>query len=382
MLPIMPVIANYHRENVNFKCHLPCKESLKRLFRNANWAHYIDPDNYKHVSYSHTGRPRTTWAHYIDPDNHKHSSYEGGHVPALRFGGDETEQATDILGRVMDMILSQLKVERTALKAVEWSLWEIMDNVSNHAESPVGGFVQATAYKNQNQVEFVVADGGIGIPRSMNERNHEQALRKAIDEGVTRDVEKNAGNGLYGSYRVASLSGGIFEIHSARGSLTCKPENGEIVPRQEKIPYAGTSVRCRINTGDSTLLNKALQFKGKTHDPFYDHIERRYEDNTGHLIFHVKEEAQRDLGSRRSGERIRNMIENLLRERRPIILDFNGISIISSSFSDEVFGRLFVEMGPRDFMKRIAMRNVDPTIEGLIDRAIVQRTRLDNGGAG
>jgi len=73
------------------------------------------------------------------------------------------------------------------------------------------------------------------------------------------------------------------------------------------------------------------------------------------------------------------MIENLLREHRPVIIDFDGVGVVSSSFADEVFGRLFVEMGPRAFMIRIQMRNVDPTVEGLIDRAIMQRTRLGNG---
>ena len=73
------------------------------------------------------------------------------------------------------------------------------------------------------------------------------------------------------------------------------------------------------------------------------------------------------------------MLDNLLRERRTIVLDFSGVGVISSSFADEVFGRLFVEMGPRAFMTRIEMRHVDPTVEGLIDRAIVQRTKLGNG---
>ena len=73
------------------------------------------------------------------------------------------------------------------------------------------------------------------------------------------------------------------------------------------------------------------------------------------------------------------MLENLLRERRTIVLDFSGVGVISSSFADEVFGRLFVEMGPRAFMTRIEMHHVDPTVEGLIDRAIVQRTKLGNG---
>lgn len=99
------------------------------------------------------------------------------------------------------------------------------------------------------------------------------------------------------------------------------------------------------------------------------------------MIFDVKNEAQRDTGSRQGGKRIRGMIENLLRENRPLVLDFDGVGVISSSFADEAFGRLFVEMGPRAFMSRIEMRNVDPTVEGLIDRAIMQRARLDNGDA-
>ena len=73
------------------------------------------------------------------------------------------------------------------------------------------------------------------------------------------------------------------------------------------------------------------------------------------------------------------MIENLLREHRPVLIDFDGVGVISSSFADKVFGRLFVEMGLRAFMTRIQMHNVDPTVEGLIDRAIMQRTRLGNG---
>ena len=40
------------------------------------------------------------------------------------------------------------------MKAVEWALWEIMDNVVNHSQSPVGGFVQATAYKKQIELNL------------------------------------------------------------------------------------------------------------------------------------------------------------------------------------------------------------------------------------
>ena len=357
MLPLMPIIADYRKKGVSFQLIEPQDDNLQRLFFNTNWAHYIDPDK------------------------HDRTSHEGGHVPALRFGDDGTSAIDEILAKVMNLILGQLETDRATLKAVEWSLGEIMDNVVNHSQSQVGGFVQATAYKGSNQVEFVVADAGIGIPGSMNISNHAEAIRQAINEGVTRDKNQNAGNGLYGSYRVATLSGGRFEINSLKGSLFCREIDGEIVNRSNPVPYCGTSVRCGINVSDPELLGKALRFKGRSHDPPYDYIERKFENEEGELIFSVKDEAQRDTGSRQGGKRIRGMIENLLREHRPFIIDFDGVGVISSSFADEVFGRLFVEMGPRTFMTRIQMRNVDPTVEGLIDRAIMQRTRLGNGDA-
>ena len=357
MLPLMPIIADYRKKGVGFQLIVPQDDNLQRLFFNTNWAHYIDSDKYDRTP------------------------HEGRHVPALRFGDDGTSAIDEILAKVMNLILGQLETDRTTLKAVEWSLGEIMDNVVNHSQSPVGGFVQATAYKTSNRVEFVVADAGIGIPGSMNISDHAQAIRQAINEGVTRDKNQNAGNGLYGSYRVATLSGGQFEINSLRGSLFCKEHEGEIVSRGNPIPYCGTSVRCGINVSDPELLGKALKFKGRSHDPPYDYIERTFESEEGELIFNIKDEAQRDTGSRQGGKRIRGMLENLLRENRPVVLDFNGVGVISSSFADEVFGRLFVEMGPRAFMSRIQMRNVDPTVEGLIDRAIMQRTRLGNGNA-
>lgn len=189
MLPMLPIIANYRKENVNFSLILPQSEKLRRLFVNTNWAHHINPEEY-------------------NP-----SSHEGDHVPALQF--EDIENQDVILDRVMTMALSQLNTDRSTLKAVEWSLGEIMDNVPNHAQSPVGGFVQATVYKDA--VEFVVSDAGIGIPRSIQEDDPVTALTKVINEGVTRDKTQNAGNGLYGSYQVAVQSNGQFEIHSLNG---------------------------------------------------------------------------------------------------------------------------------------------------------------------
>lgn len=122
-----------------------------------------------------------------------------------------------------------------------------------------------------------------------------------------------------------------------------------------------------------------MKFKGVPHEPPFDYVKRNFESDESITIFAMAEHAGRDLGSRQGGIRVRGMIENLMAGSDVIVIDFSGIGVVSSSFADEVFGRLFVKMGPGAFMRRIEMRNANPIVDGLIDRAIVQRTRLDNG---
>lgn len=356
MLPLIPIVVRYRElQQIGFDLIEPQDEDLRKLFQNANWAHHIDPEN------------------------HAPNSYPHGHVQALRFHGDGADGQEAILERVLELILGTLDTGRDTLKAVEWSLGEIMDNVPLHARSPVGGFVQATAYSSRNTVEFVVADAGVGIPASMEREDDLAALRDAITEGVTRDVLRNAGNGLFGSYQVAVLSGGEFEIRSNRGILR-RAGNSKLEILKAMAPYMGTSVRCRVGLDDAGLLERALRFKGRAYDPPFHFVEREFESDSGILVIRMADKASSHFGSRKGGRRIRRLIRNLLRGQPTVVLDFKGVGVFTSSFADEVFGRLFVSMGPRAFMTRIRMRHVNPTVEGLIDRAILQRTRLGNDG--
>ena len=97
------------------------------------------------------------------------------------------------------------------------------------------------------------------------------------------------------------------------------------------------------------------------------------------MILSVKDEIRQELGSRAGGRLVARMVRNLLGDDQVVVLDFADVSVISSSFADEVMGRLFVDLGPLTFANRIEIRNANPNIRGLIDRAIVQRTRLGNG---
>ncbi|MCL6740201.1 STAS-like domain-containing protein [Sphingomonas sp. RB56-2] len=285
---------------------------------------------------------------------------------------DEREVAVD---KVIKSALRKTDLSRANIAALEWAVNEITDNVLTHSQSHVGGFLICHKLSHHDILEFTVADAGIGVARSLGILDECEAVERAIQEGVTRNKSTNQGNGLYGTYQLALASSGIFALNSAHANLYVT-KAGEMHIRDESIPYKGTYVVCQIDCANPQLIEHALTIGGREHSPAYDYIERKHEQAGGVLRVEAKDLCQ-TFGSRQSGIEARRYISNLLRDDDGLRLevDFANVFVISSSFADEVFGKLFVEMGPLRYMRRISLRNVAPAIEGLIDRAITLRSQ-------
>lgn len=352
MVPAIALIRDRRRQRVTFSLVLPEAPASRSIFHNANWSHLINESDFEK------------------------STYEGeGHMPASTY-----ETATDrnaAVDRIMSMILKVVSLDRKQLVALEWSVNEVSDNVLNHAEAPLGGVIQASTINLGGRpfVEFAVADAGMGIKRSLNETQDVRALERAIQEGVTRNPATNQGNGLYGSFRVSTLSNGRFELISYHASLVAEGTSLIRPLRRSDAFYPGTAVICRIGCNDEKLIESALMFKGKVHTPGFDYLEKKFEtagDNA--FVFVMKNECQ-SFGSREAGIGTRMIIENLLRAEPDYMLtiDFADVLIVSSSFADEVFGRLFVALGPMAFMSRISFRNVESAVRAVLDRSILLR---------
>lgn len=354
MLAVAMACDSYRARNVDFELILPEDGQVERLFRNSNWAHLIAPEDF-HLS--------------------EYKSLV--HMPALPYKtSDEQHHLVDgLLNRILSSITD---FQRSHFKAIEWSINEITDNVLVHSESPRGGLVQLTAMKNTKKVEFVVADSGIGIPKSLKSSgltitSDVEALSKAVEQGVTRDKSLGQGNGLYGSYQIAIKSGGNFSVHSGNATLFYAPNAG-MHSRQEFVPMPGTIVVCAIDYSHSLLLEEALNIKTRQFVPL-DIIDHKYESaEDGNIIFILKDESD-SFGSRNAGVPVRNKLKNLVGflQGKKVVVDFSDIHLVSSSFADEVFGKLFVDLGPLDFSAKLEFKNVDATVKLLIDKAILQR---------
>jgi hypothetical protein len=281
----------------------------------------------------------------------------------------------------MEVVVRGGKVRREALKGLDWAMNEIADNVLVHANAPAGGLVAVTRQAKRRRVQFVVADAGDGIPATMRTghprlRNELQAVRQAIKQGVTRDKRVGAGNGLAGALRIATAAGGKFSVHSGRASISAdhrEPEPaGYVRPVADTVH--GTVVFFEIGIDRKFDLERVLLQDGIAIID-WDFFDAAYQVDEGDVRLLIKDEVA-STGTRAAGAPVRHKARNLAdaTEAGRVVLDFTGIESMTSSFVDEIIGKLVLALGPEEFTKRIAIEGLSDSIHrGLAARSMAQR---------
>jgi anti-sigma regulatory factor (Ser/Thr protein kinase) len=313
------------------------------------------------------------------------------HLPLRRYHTGE-EQRT-VVDDSLELLLHQIKVKREVLHALEWSLNEITDNVLVHAESSGGGLVQVTTFREQRRVQMVVADGGRGILASMKEvlpdlTRDTDAIGEAMKQGVTRSPEVGQGNGLAGALRIATGSSGSLTILSGHGEVKVILPPGVLehehkaYRRREDERFPGTLVFVELMVDSLLNLDEALDFGGGG-SVDWDYIDATYGDGDEDIVLAVADEAV-GFGTRSAGQGFRTKVDNLVAAKPSsrIILDWGGVPLVSSSFADEVLGKLFLEMGPLTFSNRVQSRGMEPLVRKITDRAIMQRAAQGHTAGG
>lgn len=77
------------------------------------------------------------------------------------------------------------------------------------------------------------------------------------------------------------------------------------------------------------------------------------------------------LGSRVLGKEVSNLI-NFEKEDK-IILDFDEVKMITSSFADEVIGKNCAKLGLHNFFSKVRIVNTSEQIKLIIKKAIIDR---------
>lgn len=281
------------------------------------------------------------------------------------------EQCFDLANCLIEELSERVEFGEGVLPALNWCLFEVLDNVFEHARSDVG-YVMAQVLRNSKRLLVCVADTGIGIHRSFLLGGHYRppnvldSLTLAVRKGVTSTGDRR-GNGLYGLRGVVEANGGRLELTSGRGALNLSGTvslrrlgNGIVLDEDHHC----TVVDFQLDVSRPVSLNEVLGM------PIIDTRLERIENDAGQHVIAIRDYAQ-GTGTRAAAERLRNFLVNYLSEGAPsLLLDFDGVDMVSSSFADETIGKLAEKFGPVGFFQRFRLVNMSPTVQGLLDRAI------------
>ncbi len=265
-------------------------------------------------------------------------------------------------------------METGVISSVEWCLNEVMDNVLQHSMSGVG-YVMGQMHKEKKRISICVADSGIGIYGSLKKskhcpRNAIDGLTMALQEKVTRDEHVGQGNGLWGLGKIVAENGGTLEIQSNSANLLYK--EGDTKTKETDEFNIGkynnlTYVDFQMDYSHQTDVSKALN----GYKPLDMWLEEHETDD--YLYFSLQEDCV-GTGTRIAAQKFKNQIFNAWNEeKKKVVLDFTGINVVSSSFADELIGKIVAEKGFIYFSHYFEIRNLSEFNISVINRSVEQR---------
>ena len=294
------------------------------------------------------------------------------------------EEAHKIADHFMSSLTDMVVCQAGVIDAFNWCLFEVLDNVFQHSQA-ASGFVMMQVHIANRTCVIAVTDSGRGIHRAMVDAAQgssvdrtrvvtaDAAIAHALEQGVTSKGKLNQGNGLHGLRRAVGINGGQLTVQSGRG--TWRYEHGAEStsldmdrPLLDRNASHSTTVDWRLDCARPVSINEALG-RPEQPSPFLETIEV-----SAHHYRIDAAELEALVGSRAQGTEVRNRILNYLAAgAREIVLDLTGLPIVSSSFADEVLGKLALEMGELEYRRRIFLDGASATNRGLIERAIELR---------
>ena len=155
------------------------------------------------------------------------------------------------------------------------SLAEIFNNIFDHSESPIDGYVLTQFYPKENNIIVSVCDFGIGIPTKINQFRYREgkdllddndALLKALQDGfTTQSTTHNRGYGLNNLLRISESMNGVMKIVSNGVYYLCDFRNNSV--DQTFIlerSFQGTLLIIELDTGQfddsEDDINEILDF--------------------------------------------------------------------------------------------------------------------------
>ena len=83
-----------------------------------------------------------------------------------------------------------------------------------------------------------------------------------------------------------------------------------------------------------------------------------------------------DFGTRDMGQKLREKLLPLINGNDKVVLDFNGVKVVSNYFADECIAKLLLEMSLAELKSRTTFRGLNPMAERSVLVALQRRYKV------
>jgi anti-sigma regulatory factor (Ser/Thr protein kinase) len=188
---------------------------------------------------------RTLFYHYVAPEKFSPPRFTTSRFPIYRFTSYEDQDK--VVTQIVEVCSKELQFSSGMPNAFEWAINELAGNVIDHAQSNLG-FAQVVSFSGNGNLNLVIADKGVGIFEALSAAHKTDdlnAIRLALQEGVTGKPGHNQGFGLNGASQIAKAAKGKLNISSGSGRILNLGVTPLIVVSEHHIGEQLLSWTCR-----------------------------------------------------------------------------------------------------------------------------------------
>lgn len=290
------------------------------------------------------------------------------------------EEVYSIVTALVKYLNTRVICAKGVVEAFEWTVNEVMDNVIQHSQSQFG-YIVCTATSGSH-ISVAIYDNGIGILKSFQNskyrfRSPADAIMASMQEGTTSNPAIGQGNGLWGMSKLISNNKGQLSIMSSNASVSID-EHNNVYRRDKRVTIncahpitAGTLVDFQFQCNNEIVISEVF---GANYVMTNLNLEE-LEDEKNRIHIQVKDFSF-GYATRQAGERARILTVNYATQsdkKQQILIDFEGVGIVASSFADEFLGKLVQHFGFIQFNNLFKIVNISESNMAIINRSIMQR---------
>ena len=292
------------------------------------------------------------------------------------FGKVYSFSSVEGVSKIVNIYLLALRqgaeLEHGVIQSMEWCMNETIDNVLQHSMSEKG-FVMAQLNEQKKSFSFCIFDSGIGIYNSLLTSKHKpkdplDAIKLSLQERITRDEKIGQGNGLWGLIQIIKETKGTLTISSGGARYEWLYNTPHENPKGDYNlgKHNGTTmIYYSIDYSSPIDIANALN----KHE-LVDLWAENHENDAGDIEINVAKEIS-STGTRQAAQRLRNIVVNFLKDGYSTVnLDFIDVSMLSSSFADELIGKLIASLGFSKFMHHITISNLNEYNSLIVNRSV------------